>query len=151
VDENVAAFCSVSHKELLKQIVSSKNGLTEEEAQRRFNQHGPNTIEAKNSTTTLTLLLIQFKSPIILILLIETMLSLIVCDKTDAIIILSIVMISSFLGFLQEKSAGNAVEKLLAFQPVPFLFLLALGGIVLIYIIVAEATKKLFCKRMRSS
>jgi Mg2+-importing ATPase len=114
MDENTDAFWSISQKELLEQVASSKDGLTGEDARRRLNLYGSNLIEAKRRTTTLTLLFNQFKSPIILILLLATVLSLIVHDKTDAIIILSIVMISSLLGFLQEKSAGSAVEKLLS-------------------------------------
>ncbi|WP_261808046.1 magnesium-translocating P-type ATPase [Paenibacillus sp. N3.4] len=54
------------------------------------------------------------RSPIALILLIAAILSFFLHDYTDAIIILVIVFISSFLGFLQERGAANAMNKLLA-------------------------------------
>ena len=62
----------------------------------------------------LTCLLVQFKSPIILILLAVTGLSFFLHAPVDAFIILTIVLVSGLLGFWQERSATNAVEKLLA-------------------------------------
>ena len=58
--------------------------------------------------------LCQFKSPIILILIFATGLSLFLHNLVDASIILTIVIISGLLGFWQEHGASNAVEKLLA-------------------------------------
>ena len=68
----------------------------------------------KSRTDTLTLLLSQFKSPIILILLFAVGLSFFLRDFTNAIIILAIVLMSGLLGFWQEHGAADAVEKLLA-------------------------------------
>jgi P-type Mg2+ transporter len=62
----------------------------------------------------LTLLLAQFKSPLILILLFATGLSFFLHDPVNAFIILTIVLVSGLLGFWQEHSATNAVQKLLA-------------------------------------
>lgn len=62
----------------------------------------------------MTLLLKQFTSPIILILLFAAILSYFLQDLTDAFIILAIVIISGLLGFWQEREATNAVEKLLS-------------------------------------
>jgi len=61
-----------------------------------------------------TLLLAQCKSPLILILLFATGLSFFLHDPFNASIILTIVLVSGLLGFWQERSASNAVEKLLA-------------------------------------
>jgi len=57
---------------------------------------------------------VQFKSPLILILLSATALSFFLRDPVDALIILTIVLVSGLLGFWQERSATNAVQKLLA-------------------------------------
>ncbi len=62
----------------------------------------------------LLLLLSQFKSPIILILIFAALLSVFLHDATDAVIILLIVLISGCLGFWQERGAADAVQKLLA-------------------------------------
>ncbi len=55
----------------------------------------------------------QFKSPITLLLIGAALLSMGLGDLTDALIILVIILISSFLGFWQEKGAAHAVEELL--------------------------------------
>ncbi len=60
------------------------------------------------------LFLIQFRSPITLVLVGATVLSMLLGDMTDGIIILTIVMASGVLGFVQERRAGRAVEALLA-------------------------------------
>jgi P-type Mg2+ transporter len=62
----------------------------------------------------LTLLLAQFQSPIILILLFAVALSFFLREATDALLILSIVLVSGLLGFWQEWRATDAVDKLLA-------------------------------------
>jgi len=60
------------------------------------------------------LLLAQFRSPIILTLLVAATLSFSLRDAADALIILAIVLISGPLGFWQEWRAADAVAKLLA-------------------------------------
>ena len=58
------------------------------------------------------LLLRQFKSPLVLILIFAAIVSGVVGEWVDASIVLAIVLGSSILGFVQEYTAGNAVEKL---------------------------------------
>jgi len=107
-------FWSISTAEMLKSLESAKSGLTGNEAKKRLSIYGANQLKPKKRSNLLTLIVSQFKSPIILILLIATGLSFFLRDPVDAIIILSIVMISGLLGFWQERGASNAVEKLLS-------------------------------------
>lgn len=89
--------------------------MTEDEAGKRLIQYGANLLKPKKRSDALTLLLTQFKSPLILILIFAGVLSFFLeSDPVNAIIILAIVLISSLLGFWQERGAANAVEKLLA-------------------------------------
>ena len=87
-------------------------GLSKDEALKRLRIAGPNQLEAKKQLSALSLFLSQFKSPIILILLFATVVSAVVQSFVDSAIILSIVLLSAILGFFEEYSAGNAVEKL---------------------------------------
>jgi Mg2+-importing ATPase len=64
--------------------------------------------------TRLTLLLNQFRSPLLLILLIAAVLSFFLRDAADAVIILGIVTLSACLGFWHEWTAADAMKKLLA-------------------------------------
>src|SRR5712692_5339061 len=113
-------FWSVSSDELFKQLVwgpatgTIQQGLTSNEAQLRLKRYGANLLKPKKEASTISLLLSQFKSPIILILLIAAGLSFFLQDAADAIIILVIVFVSGLLSFWQELGAADAVEKLLA-------------------------------------
>lgn len=107
-------FWSRKAEEVLKELESSPDGLTDEEAKKRLEKYGYNTIKEKEKLTTFELFINQFKSPLILLLIFAAGVSYYTEDKTDAIIILFIVFISGILGFWQEKGATNTVKKLLS-------------------------------------
>ena len=107
-------FWSVSAGHLLELLQTTWQGLTSDEAQQRLTEYGPNLLKPKKRSDAPTMLLAQFKSPIILILLFATALSFFLRDPMNALIILAIVFISSLLGFWQERGATNAVKKLMA-------------------------------------
>ena len=114
MDQPRLAFWSLSTTELLQQLQTTPAGLTGDEARQRLARYGANLLKPPKRSDVLTLLLAQFKSPIILILLFATGLSFFLHDPVDAFIILTIVFASGLLGFWQERSATNAVEKLLS-------------------------------------
>ena len=89
-----------------------KEGLSSKEAERRIREYGKNLVTATTIATPLRLLLYQFKSPIVLLLIAAAILSYFLEDPQDAIIILVIVFISAGLGFWQENGATNAIRKL---------------------------------------
>ena len=107
-------FWSIAPVDLLKTLEAAKEGLTGNEAKKRLALYGANRLKPQKRSNILTLLVSQFKSPIILILIFATGLSFFLHDPVDAFIILSIVLISGLLGFWQERGASNAVEKLLS-------------------------------------
>jgi Mg2+-importing ATPase len=114
MNQQPLAFWSIAATEMLRQLHTAEDGLTADEARQRLARYGSNLLKPKKRSDVLTLLLAQFKSPIILILLCATGLSFVLRDPVDAFIILTIVVVSGLLGFWQERSATNAVEKLLA-------------------------------------
>jgi len=69
----------MEREELLKQLQTSSDGLTTEEAKERLRRLGPNLLKPKKRTGSLTLLLAQFKSPIIIILTFAASLSFVRC------------------------------------------------------------------------
>jgi P-type Mg2+ transporter len=114
MNQHALAFWSLSATDMLQQLHATKEGLTGAEARQRLARYGSNLLKPRKRSDVLTLLLAQFKSPIILILLSATGLSFFLHDPVNACIILTIVLVSGLLGFWQERSATNAVEKLLA-------------------------------------
>ena len=114
MDRDIQSFWSISSIELLKRLVATTDGLSTEEAKKRLTTFGENRLKPKKGSDTFTLLISLFKSPIIIILLAATALSLALHNMVDASIILAIVVMSGLLGFWQEHSASNAVKRLLA-------------------------------------
>ena len=108
------AFWSIPAPELLQELQTTPQGLAKDEARQRLARYGFNLLKPKKRSDALTLLIDQFKSPIILILLFAVGLSLFLHDPADALIILLIVLVSGLLGFWQERGAVDAVDKLLA-------------------------------------
>jgi Mg2+-importing ATPase len=100
--------------QLLEELGTSPDGLTGAAAQQRLAQYGPNTLKTKESIGAARLFLEQFKSPIILILLVATGVSAALGDWIDSVIIFLIVLASAVLSFFQEYSASHAVEELRA-------------------------------------
>jgi len=114
MSEFSSAFWSVPATGMLEHIGVNAEGLGTADAQRRLVQYGVNILKPQVRSNAFSLLLGQFKSPIILLLLFATGLSFFLHDPVNALIILAIVVASGLLGFWQEHSATRAVEELLA-------------------------------------
>jgi len=108
------AFWALPLNTVLTRLQASLGGLSEAEARKRLQFYGYNTLKPRKRNDSLTLLIAQFKSPIIIILLFATGLSFALRDVTDALIILAIILVSGLLGFWQERGAVNAVQQLLS-------------------------------------
>ena len=106
------AYWSLAPEQILSELHASRKGLQPADAEQRLKQYGLNTIKAQQQATALRLLLSQFKSPLVLILIFAAIVSGIVGEWVDAIIVLAIVLGSTILGFVQEYNASNTVEKL---------------------------------------
>jgi P-type Mg2+ transporter len=108
------AFWGIPSSELVQQLEATPQGLASAEARQRLARFGANRLKPRKRTDDLTLLLSQFKSPLILILFLAAGLSFYLHDPVDASIILAILLASGLLGFWQERGAAHALEKLLA-------------------------------------
>jgi Ca2+-transporting ATPase len=87
-------------------------GLSSAEAQRRLTEFGPNEIRREQATNALTLVVGQFASPVIWLLLVATVLSAALAEWLDAIAIGAIVILNAVIGFFQEHRAERAVMAL---------------------------------------
>jgi Mg2+-importing ATPase len=107
-----ASFWSKEVNEVAQELNSSANGLSQDDAAERLRASGLNLIQSRAKITPLGLFLNQFKSPIVLILIVATIISAFLGEWTGAIIIILIVMGSALLSFFQEFNASNTAEKL---------------------------------------
>jgi Mg2+-importing ATPase len=87
-------------------------GLSSEDARARLVRYGHNQLEEVEGNRSLPVLLRQFRSPMVLILLGAAILSAFLGEIDEAAIVGFIVLASTALGFFQEYRAGNAVAEL---------------------------------------
>lgn len=108
----IEAFWNVPAQQVLAALQSTTLGLTSGDAVARLAADGSNAVEENRRLPTLRLLARQFKSPLVLILLVGAIVSMILREWLDASIILLIVGGSCLLGFFQEYRASHAVAAL---------------------------------------
>ncbi|WP_425803066.1 magnesium-translocating P-type ATPase [Desulfitobacterium sp. Sab5] len=114
MDNDRKSFWSYSADSLFQEMQSRSSGLSTQEVDIAKKKYGLNVIRKQGNTGTISLLLNQFKSPIIIILLFAAGLSAFLGDASDTQIIVFIILVSGLLSFWQERGAKNAVESLLA-------------------------------------
>lgn len=113
-DTSFQTFWQFSPEEMLTKLgVDQNEGLNDVEAKERIKIFGGNVLTVRKSSSSIKLLLTQFNSPLIYLLLFAALLSLVLYESTDALIIIGIILISTVLSFFQEKGAVKAMEKLL--------------------------------------
>jgi len=99
---------------VLKELETSPQGLSREEAYRRLEKYGPNTLKEEKKISPWEIFLGQFKNFLILLLIAATVISLFLGETLDAIVIFAIVIASAVLGFYQEYRAEHALQALKA-------------------------------------
>ena len=107
-------FWSIAADQLLVELgTDPQRGLSDAEAAARLARQGPNRLVERQRSDVPVLLLRQFSSPIVVILMVAVLLSFALGDATDGAIILMIVVASGLLGFWQERGAAQAMTALL--------------------------------------
>jgi len=89
-------------------------GLTAQEAEKRLAEFGPNTLGGKKKISPIVVFLKKFNSPLLIILIIVSVISFFLRERTNAIIILFMVFLSAVLDFVNSYKSEKAVEALVA-------------------------------------
>jgi len=90
----------------------SKKGLSNAEAAKRLEQYGPNELAHKEGPSVLEMFIEQFKDFMIVILIIASIVSIMVGELVDSLVIIGIVILNACLGVYQEYRANQAMEAL---------------------------------------
>src|SRR5476651_1581277 len=98
--------------ELLARLKTSSAGLANSEVQLRLKRYGPNQAASVKKSPLWLQFLSRFRNPLIIILLVASGLSAATGDVASFAIVLTIVVVSMTLDFVQEVRAQNAVEAL---------------------------------------
>lgn len=97
---------------VLTLLKSSPEGLTRAEISKRLQEFGYNELQEKKKIPAWMIFLSQFKDFMILILAAAAIISGIMGDVTDTIIIFVIVILNAVIGFIQEYRAEKAMDAL---------------------------------------
>lgn len=96
----------------LEELKTSEKGLKSEEAEKRLEEYGRNKIEREHKISPLQILMGQFTSPLVWLLLVAMVVSWIIEEHASVYAIGAIVILNAILGFVQEYKAERAIEKL---------------------------------------
>ncbi|MTD59608.1 cation-translocating P-type ATPase [Amycolatopsis pithecellobii] len=102
---------------LLRDLRSSRSGLTDREARRRLLSAGPNELRRRGGWTWPRQLARQFTHPLALLLWAAAGLAWAVGIEPVAIAVVVVILINAVFAFVQERHAERAVEALAAFLP----------------------------------
>jgi len=111
-DESRLPWHACSTREALERLRSGEGGLTEDEARRRLADLGPNAFLAARSVPALTVLLTQFRSVMVLLLLAAVGVAAGTGDLADAAAIGAVLALNVAIGFATELRAHRAMEAL---------------------------------------
>jgi P-type Mg2+ transporter len=107
----LAATAALSPADALSALGSSEDGLSSSEAARRLADQGPNVL-LSHGVSALSVLARQLRSYLLLLLLVAAVVSAVVGDRTEALIIGGIMLLSVGLSFMNEYRSEKAVEAL---------------------------------------
>jgi len=103
---------SMKKEEVLQTLQSSEQGLSVVEVKRRLDEYGPNVLREEKKRRLLQLLFDQVKDAFVILLLVASVMSYIIGEMADAIMIVIIVVIVVVIGFIQEYRSEKAIEAL---------------------------------------
>ena len=98
--------------EALRELNTSEHGLASEEARTRLLRHGPNRLAEEERISRLRILLRQFTSPLIYILLIAAAVTFLLGEFIDTGVILAVVVLNALMGYIQTYKAEESVRAL---------------------------------------
>ena len=99
--------------DVLKEFSTDKNnGLSNEEAKIRLEKNGPNKLSSKKPKTLLNIFFAQINDAMIYILIVAAIISAIMGEYSDAIVIIIVILINAIIGVAQESRAEKALSAL---------------------------------------
>jgi Ca2+-transporting ATPase len=98
--------------EVFDQLHGSEAGLSSAEAAKRLAEVGPNVLAAEEKIKIFSIMLHQFKSPLIYVLLVAAVVTFFLHEYIDMFVILAVVILNGVIGFIQEVKAEQGIRSL---------------------------------------
>ncbi|OZG51095.1 cation-translocating P-type ATPase [Bombiscardovia coagulans] len=107
-----ASWHALPTQETLTQLKTGRKGLTASECQNRLDLFGPNALEGAKAKPKWKLVLEQFASPLIAVLIVCGIITVFLGHYVDAAAIFLVLILNAIIGYVQESKADKAVEAL---------------------------------------
>lgn len=107
-EQGLKKLALLSERELLMALRTSMNGLSEEDAQERLEEYGPNRVDAQKPTPAWLLFLEAFKDPFVLVLALLMIVSAATSDFEATIVMGIMILASVLITFIQEYRSQKA-------------------------------------------
>ena len=110
---------AVPDNEVYVKLQTSLSGLTPEQVQERLLEFGRNTLPTRKPPSLLEIILHQFKSPLIYVLLVAAAIAVATGDLKDAAFVLGVIVLNAAIGTTQEwraEQSAHALQHLLRIQ-----------------------------------
>ncbi|MDT2814559.1 cation-translocating P-type ATPase [Vagococcus carniphilus] len=101
-----------STEEIMLQVGSQFNGLSEKEASKRLEENGLNQLKEKPKKSSFQLFIETFKDAMVIILLIVAVIQLLMGAHVESIVIFAVLLLNSFVSVIQTKKAEGSLDAL---------------------------------------
>jgi Ca2+-transporting ATPase len=102
--------------EVLSGLETKTAGLASSEAADRLTRHGPNRLPSPPEVSSIRILLDQFRSVVVLLLVAACVVSLVLGDALEAVAIAAVLAINTAIGFVTELRARRAIAAILRLE-----------------------------------
>lgn len=92
--------------------VSPEEGLSSPEAEKRLGEYGRNELDREKVKSPAIMFLEQLNTPLIFVLILAAGISILLKEYSDACIVITVILLNSVIGVLQEGKAQKALEAL---------------------------------------
>jgi Ca2+-transporting ATPase len=107
-----ADFYLKSVKEVFEALKTNEKGLSSEDAEKRLNEYGENTLTTTVKTPWWLTFLLQFRDVLVIILIVAGVISFAIGSFRDGTVMFIIVLINAVLGYFQEHKAERIMDSL---------------------------------------
>jgi Ca2+-transporting ATPase len=107
------AWHALSADDVLSELDTGTDGLRADDAQSRLERHGLNELQKEEPKPALKILLNQFTSPLIYILLAAAAATVVIGEYIDTGVIAAVLVLNAAVGFVQERKADRSVHALM--------------------------------------
>ncbi|HET9439849.1 MAG TPA: cation-transporting P-type ATPase, partial [Longimicrobiales bacterium] len=111
-----AAWHALSADATLERLRTTPRGLSDAEVKERLARYGPNALSAGKMVSAWEILLDQFRSVVVMLLVATAIVAWLIGDAVEAGAVLGVLVINASIGFITELRARTAMAALLRLE-----------------------------------